>query len=234
MLPRYAMCVPMMAQGETLGVLYLDSGRSEGIEVQDSSLSLSESQERMVKTLAEHLALAVANLNLREKLRMRSIRDPLTDLFNRRHMEESRERGLRRSIRKKLPLAVMMIDVDHFKRFNDSFGHEAGDEVLRELARLFKAQLCAEDVACRYGGEELTMILPEASLETARTRAEQLRRTASECQIQHRGSKLERVTVSVGVACHLEHGATGEALLRSADEALYRAKQEGRDRVILA
>lgn len=233
-LPRYAMCVPMMAQGETLGVLYLDSGRSEGSQIQASSLSLSESQERMVKTLAEHLALAVANLNMREKLRMQSIRDPLTDLFNRRYMEESLERELRRCIRKKLPLAVMMIDVDHFKRFNDSFGHEAGDEVLRELARLFKAQLRAEDIACRYGGEELTMILPEASLEAARTRAEQLRRTANECQIQHRGSKLERVTVSVGVACYPEHGATGEALLRSSDEALYRAKQEGRDRVILA
>lgn len=102
------------------------------------------------------------------------------------------------------------------------------------MAGLFKAQLRAEDIACRYGGEELTMILPEASLEAARIRAEQLRRTASECQIQHRGSKLERVTVSVGVACYPEHGATGEALLRSSDEALYRAKQEGRDRVIVA
>ena len=118
----------------------------------------------MVKTLAEHLALAVANLKLRETLRTQSIRDPLTGLFNRRYMEESLERELRRTIRKKLPLALLMVDVDHFKHFNDTFGHEAGDEILRELARLFQSRLRAEDIACRYGGEEFVLILPDASL----------------------------------------------------------------------
>jgi diguanylate cyclase (GGDEF)-like protein len=232
--PHYAMCVPMMAQGETLGVLYLDSGRVIGKQPDTKLAALSESQERMVKTLAEHLALAVANLNLREKLRMQSIRDPLTDLFNRRYMEESLERELRRSTRKKLPLAVMMIDVDHFKRFNDSFGHEAGDALLCELARLFRAQLRAEDIPCRYGGEEFALILPEAPLEAARERAEQLRRIANESHIQHRGNTLERVSISIGVSCYPQHGSTGEDLLRSADQALYRAKEEGRDRVVVA
>jgi diguanylate cyclase (GGDEF)-like protein len=232
--PDYAMCVPMMAQGETLGVLYLHNGRATEKKASATPLPLSESQERMVKTLAEHLALAVANLNLRESLRMQSIRDPLTDLFNRRYMEESLERELRRSMRKKLPLALMMVDVDHFKRFNDSFGHEAGDDLLRELARLLRAQLRAEDIPCRYGGEEFALILPEAAMEAALARAEDLRRTANNCQIQHRGTTLDRVSISIGVSCYPQHGTTGETLLRSADRALYRAKEEGRDRVVTA
>ena len=233
--PRYAMCVPMMAQGETLGVLYLDSGkRTEEKQVQPSLTAPSESQERMVKTLAEHLALAVANMNLRETLRMQSIRDPLTDLFNRRYMEESMDRELRRCVRKKVPLTVMMVDVDHFKRFNDSFGHEAGDALLLELARVFRAHLRAEDIPCRYGGEEFTLILPEAPLEAARERAEQIRRTASGSQIEYRGQTLKGISISIGVSCYPQHGTTGEALLRAADQALYRAKEEGRDRVVVA
>jgi diguanylate cyclase (GGDEF)-like protein len=231
--PGYAMCVPMMAQGETLGVLYLDSGQSEG-EQSQVAFKLSESEERMVKTLAEHLALAAANLNLRETLRTQSIRDPLTNLFNRRYMEESLERELQRATRKKLPLAVVMLDVDHFKHFNDSFGHEAGDELLRELARLFLSRLRAEDIACRYGGEEFVLILPEASIEVALKRAELFRQTARESQIQFRGKALERVTISIGLSCYSQHGTTGEALLRAADAALYRAKDEGRDRIVIA
>jgi diguanylate cyclase (GGDEF)-like protein len=232
--PGYAMCVPMMAQGETLGVLYLDSGKGQEGQSQVAFKQLSESEERMVKTLAEHLALAAANLNLRETLRTQSIRDPLTNLFNRRYMEESLERELQRATRKKLPLAVVMLDVDHFKHFNDSFGHEAGDELLRELARLFQSRLRAEDIACRYGGEEFVLILPEAPIEVARERAELFRQTARESQIQFRGKALERVTISIGLSCYSQHGTTGEALLRAADAALYRAKDEGRDRIVIA
>jgi len=232
--PHYAMCVPMAAQGETLGILYLDSHTEEGKLPETSFQQLSESEQRMVKTLAEHLALAVANLNLRETLRTQSIRDPLTGLFNRRYMEESLERELRRAARKKLPVAVLMVDVDHFKHFNDTFGHEAGDDVLRELARMFESQLRAEDVACRYGGEEFVLILPEASLEAARERAEQFRQAAKGSQIQYRGKALEHISISVGLSCYPQHGATAEALLRVADAALYRAKEEGRDRVVVS
>jgi diguanylate cyclase (GGDEF)-like protein len=233
-LPAYAICVPMMAQGETLGVLYLDSGKIEGKQSEVHLQPLSEPQERVVKTLAEHLALAVANLNLRATLRMQSIRDPLTDLFNRRYMEESLDRELRRSIRKEAPLAVMMIDVDHFKQFNDSFGHEAGDVLLQSLAQMFRSQLRAEDIACRYGGEEFTLILPEASLESAGERAQQLCRTARVTDVQYRGQILQRISISIGLACYPRHGSTREALLGAADAALYRAKDEGRDRVISA
>jgi diguanylate cyclase len=165
--PHWTMCVPMMAHGETLGMLYFDGGHKYK-ENGDSRAPLSDSQQRLAKTLAENAALALANLNLREILRMQSVRDPLTGLYNRRYMEESLERELRRSTRGKSSLGVMMLDVDHFTRFNDPFGHEAGDPVRRTLANLFRTQLRGEDVVCRYGGEEFTMILPEASLEATR------------------------------------------------------------------
>lgn len=227
--PAYSICVPMMAQGETLGVLYVDSGSPNSTE---NPLPLSESQERTIKTLAEHLALSVASLTLREKLRMQAIRDPLTDLFNRRYMEESLEREIRRAARKKLPMVVLMVDVDHFKRFNDSFGHEAGDLLLIELATVFRANLRAEDIACRYGGEEFTLILTETSLATGIERAERLRQKLSVTQVSHRGQRLPQVTISIGLSCYPDHGDSVEALLRAADLALYQAKRDGRDRVV--
>jgi diguanylate cyclase (GGDEF)-like protein len=226
--PPWTMCVPMMAHGETLGMLYLDNAGK------NSDAHLSESTQRLAKTLAEHAALALANLNLRETLRMQSVRDPLTGLYNRRYMEESLERELRRSTRKKSPVGVMMLDVDHFKRFNDSFGHEAGDSVLQTMANLLRTQIRGEDVVCRYGGEEFTLILPEASLEKTRERAEQLREAVKRVVSNFRGQSLEAVTLSIGVASFPENGNTGEALLRAADLALYQAKEQGRDRVMVA
>ena len=124
-----------------------------------------------------------------------------------------------------------MLDVDHFKRFNDSFGHEAGDSVLQTMANLLRTQIRGEDVVCRYGGEEFTLILPEASLEKTRERAEQLREAVKRVVSNFRGQSLEAVTLSIGVASFPENGNTGEALLRAADLALYQAKERGRDRV---
>ena len=231
--PAYAMCVPMMAQGETLGVLYLDSSQSRNGKSSDFK-PLSETESRMVRTLAEHLALAVANLKLRESLRMQSIRDPLTDLYNRRYMEESFDRELRRTSRHEQPLSVLMIDVDHFKKFNDSLGHEAGDVLLQELGRLFRTHLRADDIACRYGGEEFTLILPEAGVASAVERAEQLCKLVNSSEFQYRGRPLPKSSISIGVACCPEHAAAREPLLQAADRALYRAKEEGRNRVVVA
>ena len=231
LIPAYALCVPMMAQGETLGVLYLDISANTEIT---RGKPLTEAQERVVRTLAEHLALAVANLNLRETLRTEAIRDPLTGLFNRRYMEASLEREFRRSLRRQTSLAVIMIDVDHFKQFNDSHGHEAGDAVLRELAKLFQSQLRAEDIASRYGGEEFILTLPETHVEAAWECAERLRRGVYTMQIPHYGETLEGIRLSIGVACYPQHGATIEALVRAADAALYRAKELGRDQLALA
>jgi diguanylate cyclase (GGDEF)-like protein len=232
--PYRAMCMPMMAHGEALGLLYLDSGRIENKQIEQAPTQLSESEQRLARTFAEQTSLALANLNMREILRMQSVRDPLTGLYNRRYMEESLERELHRASRKNSTVGLMMLDVDHFKRFNDTFGHEAGDSVLRMLGDLFRRQFRGEDVVCRYGGEEFTIILPEASLEGTHQRAAQLCEAAKRDVAQLRGQALEPVTLSIGVSSFPANGTTGDALLRAADAALYRAKQEGRDRVMVA
>ena len=224
-LPRESLCVPMMAQGETLGLLYLIAQKPGG---------LTAAKQQLAQTVSEHIALALANLQLRETLQQQSIRDSLTGLFNRRYMEESLERELRRCDRNGEPLGIIMIDVDHFKRFNDTFGHEAGDAVLRELGLFLQQNIRDSDIACRYGGEELMLILPEASLHDTGERAEQLREGIKQLRVQHRRQQLGAVTVSLGVACFPEHGFTGEAAIRAADAALYRAKKAGRDRVVTA
>jgi diguanylate cyclase (GGDEF)-like protein len=227
----------MMAHGETTGLLYLDTGvpnSANDAAARRAGSFVVQSQLRFARLFAEQAALALANLNLREVLRMQSIRDPLTSLFNRRYMEESLEREIRRAARKKATLAVMMIDVDHFKRFNDTFGHEAGDAVLRFLGNVLRSHFRAEDVVCRYGGEEFTVILPEISLDMARQRADQLCVVAKEQLVEFRGQALDRISISVGVSCYSENGGTADSLLRAADAALYRAKAEGRDRAVIA
>lgn len=224
-LPAQSLCVPMMAQGKTLGLLHLNSqelGR------------LTEAKQQLATTVAEHIALALANLKLRETLQNQSIRDPLTGLFNRRYMEESLEREIYRCDRACVPLSIIMIDIDHFKRFNDRFGHEAGDTVLRELGLFLQKHIRGSDIPCRYGGEELTLILPETSLDIVQQRAEQLRQGVKHLMVLYRNQQLDAIALSLGVACFPEHGLTGEAVLAAADAALYHAKAQGRDRVVTA
>ena len=163
-----------------------------------------------------------------------SIRDVLTGLFNRRYLEETLAREINRSARKELALGVMMIDIDHFKHFNDRYGHAAGDELLRQLGAALRAHVRGSDVACRYGGEEFILVLPESSLEVTLKRAEQLLEVVRRLQVNYEGQPVGRVTISVGVAVTPDHGATSEAVLKAADAALYRAKDEGRDRVVVA
>lgn len=243
--PLRAMCVPMMAHGEALGLLYLDTGSvdavAEGVDgnvekkrAQQRSSQLSESDQRLAKTFAEQSALALANLSMREALKAQSIRDALTGLFNRRYMEESLERELSRAMRKKSTLGIMMVDVDHFKRFNDTFGHEAGDAVLRHMGNLMRTYFRGEDVACRYGGEEFTVIMPDATIEAVLRRAEQLREAVKKEVAQLNGQALESISLSIGVSSFPTDGVTAEALLRAADAALYRAKKQGRDCVVAA
>ena len=183
-------------------------------------------------TVAEDMALALANLRLRETLRSQAIRDPLTGLFNRRYLEETMERELNRVKRQGISLGVIMMDLDHFKEYNDTFGHSAGDELLSALGILLKSQIRGEDIACRYGGEEFLLILPGASLEVALERAESLRQAVKEMHQHHQG--LKPTTLSLGVAVYPDHGDTGLQLIQAADAALYRAKQAGRDRVMAA
>ncbi len=232
--PISYVCIPMMAQGDALGVLHLESGPLASPEDGEGEERLVDSEQRLAVTLADEIALAMANLKLRDTLRAQSIRDPLTGVFNRRYMEESVERELRRAARKEYAVGVIMLDIDDFRRFNETYGHEAGDTLLRGLGDFLKKQIRKEDIACRYGGEEFAVIMPETSLDVARQRAERLREAFKLLTITHRGRPLGEVSLSLGVAAFPQHGSIPDAVLRTADEALHRAKAEGRDRVVTA
>jgi diguanylate cyclase (GGDEF)-like protein/PAS domain S-box-containing protein len=231
-----SICVPVAVQGETLGVLYVRLGSSSATTAQEDGHGEknrpADTNWRLAITVAEHVALALSNLNLRETLRQQAIRDPLTNLFNRRYMEESLEREVSRAERHGSALGIVMLDIDHFKRINDTYGHTAGDTLLRAIGTLLLSHTRGEDIACRYGGEEFTLILPESSLADTWRRAEQLREAIRRMYVHHNGEPFGVVTISAGVASFPEHGAAPEALLRAADQALYQAKGEGRDRVV--
>lgn len=221
-LPVETICVPMMAQGEPLGVLYVSSLK-RGQIAQTRQLAL---------TVAKHISLALANFKLRESLKNQSLRDPLTKLYNRRYLEESLEREIRRSERYPKPLGIILIDIDQFKRFNETFGNAAGDLLLREIGMFLPSQIRASDIACRYGGEEFLLLLPEASLATTKQRAEQLRRNVKYLNIQYRRQILDSITISCGVASFSEHGLTGKAVIQAASAALHLAKAQGGDHVL--
>ena len=193
-----------------------------------------EALARQAAAVGERISLALANLRLREVLRSQSIRDPLTGLFNRRHMEESLEREVHRAARNEECVTLLMLDIDHFKQFNDTFGHQAGDTLLRALGDFLSQRTRGQDVACRYGGEEFVLILAGATAEDGCKRAELLRQELKQLTVQHAGQVLGRISVSIGISAFPGHVATAEELLRAADQALYRAKAEGRDRVVVA
>jgi diguanylate cyclase (GGDEF)-like protein len=222
------LCVPMVAQGEAVGVLHLEMGPPGT----DGRPVMTDAKNRLALSVADHLGLALASLRLRETLHIQSIRDPLTGLYNRRYMEESLERELRRADRKQRPLAALMVDLDHFKKFNDTLGHAAGDAMLRAVGSFLQSRMRKDDIVCRYGGEEFTIIMPESSLEIATQRAERLREDSKRLEISANGQFLGSVTFSVGIACFPDHGTTAEQLLHIADLALYRAKAAGRDCVM--
>jgi len=227
-------CIPLAAHGETLGVLCMACpSHSPGLSLRSPEDQV-EALARHATAVCERISLALANLRLREVLRNQSIRDPLTGLFNRRFMEESLEREVRRATRNKEGVALLMLDLDHFKLFNDTFGHQAGDVLLRGFGDFLSQGTRGQDVACRFGGEEFLIVLSGASVDAACKRAELLREDLKQLTVRHAGQVLGRVTVSIGVSAYPDHGATVEELVRAADQALYRAKEEGRDRIVVA
>jgi diguanylate cyclase (GGDEF)-like protein len=217
-------CFPLIAQGDMLGVLHLRCTKEQ----------LTEEHRPFPLTVAENLALGLANVRLREALRQQAVRDPLTGLYNRRFMEEALERELRRAARENRPLALLMGDIDYFKDLNDSFGHDIGDAVLREVAGLIGGRIRGSDSACRYGGEEFLIILPDTPLHEATGFAETLRAGVRAIVVQEHDHSIGPVTCSFGVAASSVHGTTAATLLRAADAALYHAKAQGRDRVVVA
>ena len=228
--PPYYLCAPMIAHGETLGLLHLRINRPDRA-APEAEAPVSPDLTWWIKPMSERLALTLADMKLREALRAQSICDPLTGWYNRRHMQESLERDIRRAARTNRPLSLLMFDIDNFKEFNDSFGHEAGDVALQNLCQMLKALIRSEDVACRYGGDEFVLILPGSSAELAAQRAENMRIAVGREEIRYQGRVLKPMTLSFGIASFPANGKTSHELLRAADTALYRAKSEGRDRV---
>jgi diguanylate cyclase (GGDEF)-like protein/PAS domain S-box-containing protein len=187
-----------------------------------------------IRDITERKQTQDALLKSQALLREQSVRDHLTALFNRRYMEETLERELLRASRKHVSLGIIMLDVDEFKHFNDTYGHAAGDEILRELGKLLLRQVRGEDIPCRYGGDEFILILPDASREVTRKRAELICENARQINLQFEGQNLEGITLSLGVAIFPENGVTSAKILRTVDAALYLAKHAGRGRVIAA
>jgi len=213
------LCAPMTAHGESLGLLHLVAPPNEDI-VEWQQLST---------TIAERAALAISNLKLREELRLQSILDPLTGLFNRRYFEKTLEREVSRAKRHERPVCVFMLDVDYLKGYNDQFGHAAGDALLHEIGYFLKKHVRGEDVACRYGGDEFTIVLPDASLSNAQQRAEELCAGIKDQNIPFQDKRLQGSSVSIGVACFPMHGMSAGNILKAADTALYAAKEAGRN-----
>ncbi|MGJ9419308.1 diguanylate cyclase [Massilia sp. CMS3.1] len=218
------LCLPLVTQGDVIGCLTVTgTGLVHG----------AEDQRAWIAQLAEQLGLALSNVRLRVSLRQQSIVDPLTQLYNRRYLDEVLKRELARSSRKGAPLCVLVLDLDHFKRINDSFGHEAGDAILRKVALTLRENIRSCDVACRMGGEEMVVLLPECGIDNAIKRADVLRQAIAGGDVLHQGQRIG-ATASIGVASYPEHGTSMQALLHAADLALYEAKHSGRNCVRVA
>ncbi|NQD36451.1 diguanylate cyclase [Permianibacter sp. IMCC34836] len=217
-----------------LSPLLDERGRCRYICGISRKISERKHMETALRVTNEHLQQQLSKIEeLHGLLREQAIRDPLTGLFNRRYMEESLDRELSRALREGYPVSVVLADIDHFKKLNDTYGHPAGDEVLRQLAQLLKEQARASDIPCRYGGEEFLFVLPHANTATAVERAEQWRRAFEQLAVPF-GTLSLRATLSAGVASYPGHGRTAAALIDAADRALYDAKHQGRNRICAA
>ncbi|MGD0708412.1 MAG: PAS domain S-box protein [Anaerolineaceae bacterium] len=222
-IPSSSLCVPIEVENEIVGLL--------NIQTAHGTVPIANSTQQLAQTVVEQLSLALANLKLQERLREQAIRDPLTGLYNRYFMEESLIQELHRAERNAKTVSLIMLDFDHFKELNTQFGHPNVDEMLREFGKLLKNSIRAGDIACRYGGDEFLVILPDANSETAMQRAEQLRQRVKTLAVRSEDS-YRYVTVSIGVACWPQHGRSAFDLLRAADTALFQAKVRN-DSVVL-
>ena len=255
---RSWMGVPMVVGERMVGMLTLDKHEPDFYTEEHASLALafaaqaaiaienarlySESQQELKERKRAEAELRHANDLLQEKLaeiealqaqlREQAIRDVLTGLYNRRYLDETLQRELARAARKQLPVSLVMLDIDHFKSFNDQHGHELGDRMLQELGGLLLSKARRDDFPCRYGGEEFVVVLPGAALDVAQRKAEQWRQAFQAIRLVYKETPLS-ATLSAGVAAYPEHGSTGDEVLRRADQALYAAKHGGRNQVVV-
>ena len=224
-------CIPLIAHGDKLGVMQLRT-RESGPTGKIGVTGTLEHGRDLASSFAERIAIALSNLQLRENLRATSIRDPLTGLYNRRYLEETLERELHRAARSGASVGVIMCDVDGFKELNDTYGHPAGDEVLRELGRFLQTNVRDEDLACRYGGDEFALILPDASFAITLERSQSLRDAVKKMDLSGHGREIQPLSLSFGTAAFPRDGLAPSKLIGAADSALYRAKTLGKDQVV--
>jgi diguanylate cyclase (GGDEF)-like protein len=225
------LCLPIIAHGDTVGLLHI---RFDGLKAQPGASCMDEDTSAFAVQCSEQISLAIANVKLRDELRDQSTRDPLTGLFNRRFFFDSCRQALHQANRNGDPVSVISLDADHFKRFNDTHGHDAGDTVLRSLSDLLGSMFQGRDVVARLGGEEFSVLLPGCTTEQAALRANEIRQRVEELRIRYRDLILPRMTISAGVASAPQSGQTTQELLRAADEALYVAKNAGRNQIHVA
>lgn len=218
------LCIPLTAHGNTIGIMHLYFGQGE--------IQIDPITEQLAFSVSEHLGLALANLSLQEKLRSQALSDPLTGLFNRRFFEQKLEEHSMNSATSEQPLSLLMLDLDHFKRFNDNFGHDAGDFVLKEISALLKQSVSEDEIACRLGGEELAVLLPHYSMQEATEFGQTLCDAVRSMHLEHKGLSLGQLGVSIGVATYPKPASDTESLVKMADNALYMAKDMGRSRVV--
>lgn len=226
-------CLPIIAHGETIGLMHIifDGFEEDGM-MRHMRAEVLGNRWDISLICAEQISLAVANVRLRHELQERSVRDPLTGLWNRRWFGEQATRELTIAEREGTDLSLIAIDVDHFKQFNDQFGHDAGDLVLREVAGLMQALGNEQVFPCRLGGEEFTLLCTQTAAAPALEIAETLRRRVAGLQLSAGGAPLPTVTISCGVASFAQDGRTLDLLMKVSDRALYKAKESGRNRTM--
>lgn len=226
------LCLPMMAAGAVIGLVHFHgAGLPPGHSGDDHADA--DGPPCNLEVIAADLAMAISSLNLRKTLQEQAIRDPLTQLFNRRYLEYTLQRELYQAERAQVPLTLAILDVDHFKAFNDQFGHDAGDAVLINVGAVLLKHMRGGDIACRFGGEEFALVYPGMPPDVAMNRLEVIRQQVGALSLSHRNMALDQVTISSGIAVYPDHGQDIETLINSADQALYQSKEQGRDRVTM-
>lgn len=228
-------CLPIIAHGETIGLMHIvfDSFEDGGV-MRHMREQVLRNRWDVSLICAEQISLAVANVRLRQELHDRSTLDALTGMWNRRWFMERAARALDHARSERQALSLIMVDVDHFKRFNDLHGHDAGDLVLMELGRVLSAHISDRVLPARLGGEEFVILCPDTPSDDALILADRLREAATGLQLFHNGTHLPAITLSCGVASYPQDGAQLDQILQTADRALYMAKESGRDRTIIA
>jgi|GEM_PF-1097600 len=224
---RPYICFPILAHGETVGLMTL-------MAAENQDCAHFQEIRKLAQMCAEQISLAIANVRLRDQLHHQSIRDPLTGLFNRRHFTETLRRQIDRAQGENRPLTLVSVDVDHFKRFNDNHGHDAGDMVLRAVGAAMDRLCDGDELPCRLGGEEFMLLLPDTDLAKGHAKAETLRKAVADVNVRYGDKTLPRISISLGVAAFPNHGTIPQDLIKSADNALYAAKAAGRNQTCIA